>query len=67
MPLRVVPELPPPEPRPVATSAHSALPAEPGVEPDDRIEIALPGGTAVRVTASISTPALRHVLGALRG
>jgi len=60
VPLRVVPELPPPELQPEATRA-------PSPEPDDRIEIVLPDGTAVRVVESISTTALRRVLAALRG
>ncbi len=63
VPLCVVPELPPPEPQPETTRALSP---EPSVEPDDRIEIVLPDGTAVRVTESISTTALRRVLAALR-
>ncbi len=68
VPLRVVPELPPPEPQPPgAASAPSAPPAEPAVAPDGRIEIVLPDGTAVRVAESISTTALRRVLAALRG
>ncbi len=64
VPLRVVPELPPPEPQPEPTRALSP---EPSAEPDDRIEIVLPDGTAVRVAESISTTALRRVLAALRG
>jgi transposase len=35
-------------------------------DPDERIEIVLPDGTAVRVTATISAAALRRVLAALR-
>ena len=35
-------------------------------EPDDRIEIVLPDGTAVRVAATISAATLRRVLAALR-
>src|SRR3954470_22101927 len=42
VPLRVVPELPAPEPALTASM-------DPGGEPDDRIEIVLPDGTAVRV------------------
>jgi transposase len=63
VPLRVVPELPPPEPQPEAARGPSP---EPSVEPDDRIEIVLPDGTAVRVAESISMTALRRVLAALR-
>jgi transposase len=66
MPLRVVPDL--------ATSARpggSSPPrcaASPAMEdePDDRIEIVLPDGTAVRVAATTSTATLRRVLAALR-
>ena len=60
VPLQVVPELPAPEPPPCAG------PPDPDDEPDDRIEIVLPDGTAVRVTAAISVAALRRVLAALR-
>jgi transposase len=65
VPLRVVPELPPPAPRgePAACSPS----AGPGAERDDRIEIVLPDGTAVRVPETIGTTALRRVLAALRG
>jgi transposase len=35
-------------------------------EPDERIEIVLPDGTTVRVTATITAAALRRVLAALR-
>ncbi len=56
MPLQVVSELPAPEPPPCAGPP----------DPDDRIEIVLPDGTAVRVTAAISVAALRRVLAALR-
>jgi len=69
VPLRVVPELPAPEP-PRGTAAAptpSAASADPDSEPDDRIEIVLPDGTAVRVTEGISTAVLRRVLAALRG
>ena len=63
VPLRVVSELPPPEPQPETARIPSA---DPGGEPDDRIEIVQPDGTAVRVTKSISTTAPRRVLAALR-
>jgi transposase len=35
-------------------------------EPDERIEIVLPDGTAVRVAATISAATLRRVLAVLR-
>ena len=65
VPLRLVPELPAPEPQGASTVSPPA--AAPGAEPDDRIEIVLPDGTAVRVPEPISTTALRRVLAALRG
>ena len=65
MAVRVVPELPvaasPAEP----TTSSSA--ADAPVEHDDRIEIVLPDGTAVRVAETVGTTALRRVLSALRG
>lgn len=65
MAVRVVPELP------VATSpaeqAASAPAADPADERDDRIEILLPDGTALRVPETVGTAALRRVLSALRG
>jgi transposase len=65
VPVRVVPELP----APVSQDASAACPpsADSGAEPDDRIEIVLPDGTAVRVSETIGTTALRRVLAALRG
>jgi transposase len=65
VPLRIVPELPAPEPQ--GSPTVSPPTADPGAEPDDRIEIVLPDGTAVRVPEAISTTALRRVLAALRG
>ncbi len=63
LPLRIVPELPAPEPQgPVA-----AAPIDPENQADSRIEIVLPDGTAVRVAEGISTAALRRVMAALRG
>ena len=66
VPLRVVPELPAPEPDGAAGAPPAAL-ADPAGSPDDRIEIVLPDGTAVRVSEAVSLPALRRVLAALRG
>jgi transposase len=65
MAVRVVPELPVAtmSADPVASLPPSALP----VERDDRIEIVLPDGTAVRVVETVGTAALRRVLSALRG
>jgi transposase len=65
VPVRVVPELPAPAPQ--GEPAASPPSADPGAEPDDRIEIVLPDGTAVRVAEGISVAALRCVLSALRG
>ena len=48
--------------------ASPAAACDPDDEPDDRIEIVLPDGTAVRVvTGKVSTTALRRVLTVLRG
>ena len=47
--------------------ASDASRPDPTVEPDGRIEIVLPDGTAVRVTEAIGAAALRRVLVALRG
>lgn len=65
MAVRVVPELPVAAP-PVAPTTSSCS-ADPAVEHDGRIEIVLPGGTAVRVPETVSTTVLRRVLSALRG
>ena len=63
VPVRVVPELPAPQ----GVAAALPLSAEPMIEPDNRIEIVLPDGTAVRVPETVGTTALRRVLSALRG
>jgi transposase len=67
MQLRVVAEPPPPEPLTTSDPTPPATPPDPTVEPDGRIEIVLPDGTAVRVTEAIGAAALRRVLVALRG
>jgi len=67
VPLQVVPELPAPEAREGSGPTPCAGPADLDGEPDGRIEIVLPDGTAVRVTEAISAAALRRVLAALRG
>ena len=63
LPLRIVPELPAPEPQCSVTAA----PIDPENQADSRIEIVLPDGTAVRVAEGISAAVLRRVLAALRG
>jgi transposase len=63
VPLRIVPELPAPEPQ--GSVAAASVDAE--SEADSRIEIVLPDGTAVRVAEGISAAVLRRVLAALRG
>jgi transposase len=65
VPVRVVPELP--APAPPAGPGTSSPSADPAVERDDRIEIVLPDGTALRVPETVGTAALRRVLSALRG
>ena len=67
LPLRIVPELPAPEPRGSAAATPCATPIDPESEADSRIEIVLPDGTAVRVAEGISAAVLRRVLAALRG
>ncbi|WP_372624749.1 IS66-like element accessory protein TnpA [Falsiroseomonas sp.] len=64
VPVRVVPELP--APASAAGSGASSPCADP-VERDDRIEIVLPDGTALRVPETVGSTALRRVLAALRG
>jgi len=66
VPLRIVPGLA----APLALASSAACPTackEADGEPDERIEIVLADGTAVRVGERISTMALRRVLAALRG
>jgi transposase len=65
--LQVVPELPAPAPQGGSGPTLSAGCSDPDSEPDDRIEIVLPDGTAVRVSEGISAAALRRVLAVLRG
>ena len=62
VPLQVVPELPAPEAQKGSDPTRCVGPPE----PDGRVEIVLPDGTAVRVTAAISAAVLRRVLAALR-
>jgi transposase len=66
LPLQVVPEVAAPEPPGGSAPPPRADRPDPEDEPDERIEIVLPDGTAVRVTATISAAALRRVLAALR-
>lgn len=63
VPLRIVPELPGPEPQ----GSVAVGSVDPEGEADSRIEIVLPDGTAVRVAEGISAAVLRRVLAALRG
>jgi len=62
VPLRIVPELA----APVAPASLAACTDADG-EPDERIEIVLADGIAVRVGERISTTVLRRILAALRG
>ena len=66
MPLQVVPDLaaatPPGGSGPPPAGGPPAIEGE----PDERIEIVLPDGTAVRVAATINVATLRRVLAALR-
>ena len=63
VPLQVVPELPAPEAQKGSDPTRCVGPPE----PDGRVEIVLPDGTAVRAPETISAAALRRVLAALRG
>ena len=63
VPLRIMPELTVPEPQGSVPAAST----DPENEADNRIEILLPDGTAVRVAEGISAAVLRRVLAALRG
>jgi transposase len=65
--VRVVPELPASGSQESSAAVSSAVTGSADDELDDRIEIVLPDGTAVRVTEAISTTALRRVLTVLRG
>jgi transposase len=67
VPLRIVPELPAPEPQGSAAATPTMTSIDPESEADSRIEIVLPDGTAVRVAEGISAAVLRRVLAALRG
>lgn len=64
LPVRIVPD--PPTLAMPHGAASAPLPAERRPEPDNRIEIVLPDGTAVRVSETIGAAALRRVLTALR-
>ena len=66
LPLQVVPDRA--ASAPPGGSGPPPCAGPPGVEdePDERIEIVLPDGTAVRVAATISAATLRRVLGVLR-
>ena len=66
LPLKVVPELAAPDPPGGSGSPPCAGAPELDGELDERIEIVLPDGTAVRVAATITAAILRRVLGALR-
>jgi transposase len=66
VPVCVMPELPSPEPEGAAGLAPGTAP-DTGATPDERIEIVLPDGTAVRVSEAVGLAALRRVLSALRG
>ncbi len=66
VPVRVMAELPSPEPESLAGMA-SSTPPDTGATADERIEIVLPDGTAVRVSEAVGLGALRRVLAALRG
>ena len=62
----LLPELAAPAPPGGSGPPSCAGPPAVEDEPDERIEIVLPDGTAVRVAATISAATLRRVLAALR-
>jgi transposase len=66
MPLQVVPDLAAATPPGGSGPLPAAGPPAIEDEPDERIEIVLPDGTAVRVAATINVATLRRVLAALR-
>jgi transposase len=66
LPLQVVPELATPEPLGGSGSPPCAGRSDAEGELDERIEIVLPDGTAVRITAAISAATLRRVLAVVR-
>ena len=66
LPLQVVPDLASSAPPGGSGPPPAAGPPAVEDEPDERIEIVLPDGTAVRVAATISAATLRRVLAALR-
>jgi transposase len=66
LPVQVVPEMAASEPPGGSGPSPYAGPADPEDEPDERIEIVLPDGTAVRVSATISAATLRRVLAVVR-
>ena len=66
LPLQVVPDLAASAPPGGSGPPSAAGPPAVEDEPDERIEIVLPDGTAVRVAEGISAATLRRVLAALR-
>jgi transposase len=66
LPLQVVPDLAASAPPGGSGPPPCAAPPAMEDEPDERIEIVLPDGTAVRVAATISAATLRRVLAVLR-
>ena len=66
LPLQVVPDLAASAPPGGSGPPPCAAPPAMEDEPDERIEIVLPDGTAVRVAATISAATLRRVLAAVR-
>jgi transposase len=67
VPLRVVPELPPPEPRGTGAPPSAGALERTSEGCDRPVEIVLPDGTALRVSETITLPALRRLIAALRG
>lgn len=67
MPVQVARDLPAPSSWAGAAPAPAAAPAANDTAAAERIEIALPDGTVIRVREAIGAVALRRVMAALRG
>jgi transposase len=67
VPVRVIAELPAPEPTEAATVPSSPPCGERAPEADRPVEIVLPDGTILRVAEGVSLPALRRLVAAVRG
>jgi transposase len=67
VPVRVMAEVPAPEPMEVAAAPVSPPCGECAAEADRPVEIVLPDGTILRVAEGVSLPALRRLITVIRG